>query len=121
MFSIDNTNTVESYSSVMKGRINKTTSTLADVYKSVNFAEMSVLAARNPASPTLPDTVVDALLAVVTRDVVNGLTTDGVRGLLNVVCLVSLYILLDKRKTDSARRRNRGSRRMNLIGVLFLF
>ena len=100
VFSIDNTNTVESYFSVIKGRINKTTSTLADVYKSVNFTEMSVLAARNPASPTLPDTVVDVLLTVVTRDVVNILTTDGVRGLLNDLCLVSLNILLDKRNSD---------------------
>ena len=100
VFSIDNTNTVESYFSVIKGRINKTTSTLADVYKSVNFTELSVLAARNPASPTLPDTVVDVLLTVVTRDVVNVLSTDGVRGLLNVLCLVSLNALLDKQNGD---------------------
>ena len=99
-FSIDNTNTVESYFNVIKGRINKATSTLADVYKSVNFTEMSVLAARHPASPTLPDAVVNALLTVLTRDVVNVLTTDGVRGLLNVLCLVSLDILLDKHNGD---------------------
>ena len=100
VFSIDNTNTVESYFSVIKGRINKATSTLADVYKSVNFTEMSVLAARNPASPELSDTVVDVLLTVVTRDVVNVLTTDGVRGLLNVLFIVSLNVLFDKQNRD---------------------
>ena len=119
MFSIDNTNTVESYFSVIKGRINKTTTTLADIYKSVNFAEISVLAARNPASPTLPDTVVDVLLTVVTRDVVNILTTDGVRGLLNVLCLVSLDIILDKR--NRLRKGKEQRLKTNEFDLCFVF
>ena len=96
ILSIDNTNTVESYFNVIKGRLERTCPTLVDLYNAINFTEMSVLASRNPCSPELPQCVVRLLLTTVTKDVVNMLTLKGVQSLLDLLCLVALDVIFDK-------------------------
>ena len=106
ILSIDNTNTVESYFNVIKGRLERTCPTLVDLYTAINFTEMSILASRNPCSPELPQCVVSLLLTVVTNDVVNMLTLEGVQCLLDLLCLVALDIILDK--NDGASKSSYG-------------
>ena len=96
ILSIDNTNTVESYFNVIKGRLETTRPTLVELYNAINFTEMSVLASRNPCSPELPQCVLSILLTVVTMDIVNMLTMKGVQSLLDLLCLVALDIVFDR-------------------------
>ena len=100
VFSIDNTNTIESFFNVVKGRMTKEMPTLVDVFQSITITEEIALARRNPASIQIPACLVECFLAVVSHDVLNDLSPNGVHGLLK--CIVdSAYNITRNKEADS--------------------
>ena len=101
VFSLDNTNPVEGFFSVIKRRLTSTTPTLFNVFETIDFTERCVMAHHNPASPALPDRLSKFILTVVTRDVLNVMTLRGVGYLLDVVLDVAIGILRDHHNQQS--------------------
>ena len=101
VFSLDNTNSVEGFFSVIKRRLTSTTPTLFDVFEAIDFTERCVMARHNPASPALQHRLSQFILKVVTRDVLNVMTFHGVGCLLDVVLDVAIDILHEHHRHQS--------------------
>ena len=93
VFSLDNTNTVEGYFSMIKRRIAHTTKTLIDMYNAVDYSERIALASHNPSQPVLPSKLTLGLSFVLSREVQRVLTIDGVRHFLRTLASVSERII----------------------------
>ena len=77
----------------------KETPTLVDVFQSITITEEIALARRNPASIQIPACLVECFLAVVSHDVLNVLSPNGVHGLLK--CIVDSACNIVRNKGDS--------------------
>ena len=95
VFSIDNTNAIESFNDV-KGRMTKETPTLVDVFLSITITEEIALARRNPASVQIPTRLIGCFLAVVSHDVLNVLSPYCVHGLLKCIVDSACNIVRNK-------------------------
>ena len=67
VFTSDNTNTIERYFHVVKGRVPLASPPLLDIYNAVSFTETAALTRNNPVSPVLPETLEDCLFNIVTK------------------------------------------------------
>ena len=103
VFSLDNTNAIESFFNVVKGRLIKETPTLVDVFNAITLTEEMGLASRNPASMPLSTQLVECFLMVVSHDVLNVLSPKGVHGLLQCIVDSALNIIRGKRGEDIER------------------
>ena len=74
IFTYDNTNTIESFFNVVKGRTPKDSPRLIDIYNAVSFTETQSLARHNPVSPSLQQPLVASLLHVLSPDTLNVMT-----------------------------------------------
>mgnify|MGYP004540461739 CR=1 FL=1 len=95
IFKLDNTNTIESYFNVIKGRITKQVPRLVDVYNSVSYTETASLSRINVVSPDLPDTIVNRLLNFLSPDVLNVMTLRGIESFLEALIDKTINILTD--------------------------
>ena len=93
VFSLDNTNTVEGYFSMIKRRLAHTTKTLIDLYNAVNYSEELALASHDPSQPVLPDKLTQGLSFVLSLEVQRVMTIDGVRHFLKALAAVCERIL----------------------------
>ena len=99
IFSYDNTNTIESYFNVIKGRIPSSSPRLVDIYDAISFTERTFLTRHNPSSPSLPEGLVCCLLTVLCPDVLNVMSKDGVDAFIDALIRTSVGIL-----TESTRQ-----------------
>ena len=93
VFSLDNTNTVEGYFSMIKRRLAHTTKTLIDLYNAVNYSEEIALASHDPSQPVLPDKLTQGLSLVLSSEVQRVMTIDGVRHFLKTLASVCERVL----------------------------
>ena len=105
IFTVDNTNVIESYFSVVKKRLCGTTHTLLDVYNAVDFTEVSALARNNCFAARLHTQLHDCLAIVVSPNVHNVLAPAGVNALIGLIIHACQAILNDAspRMTSLAR------------------
>ena len=96
MFSVDNTNVIERFFNIVKVRMTKEMPTLVDVFQSITITEEIALARRNPASVQIPVCLAECFLAVVSHDVLNVLSPNGVHGLLKCIVDSACNIVRNK-------------------------
>ena len=92
VFTYDNTNTIEGNFNVVKGRVPLASPRLLDVYNAVFFTETAALARRNPVSPDVPETLEECLLNVVSPDVLNVMTMEGVESFIGNLVKTELFV-----------------------------
>ena len=95
VFSYDNTNTIESYFNIIKGRIPSSSPRLVDIYNSISFTERSFLARHNPSLPNLPRCLVHCLLTVLSPDVLSVMSKEGVDAFIDTLIQTSVGILTE--------------------------
>ena len=96
IFTYDNTNTIESFFNVVKGRTPKDSPRLIDIYNAVSFTETQSLARHNPVSPSLPQPLVASLLHVLSPDTLNVMTKEGVESFLELLIQTSVDVLTER-------------------------
>ena len=104
IFTVDNTNVIESYFSVVKKRLCGTTHTLLDDYNAVDFTEVSALARNNCFAAKLHPQL-HCLAMFTSPDVLNVLAPAGVNALIGLIIHACQAILNDAspRMTSLAR------------------
>ena len=93
IFSLDNTNTVEGYFSIIKKRLAHPTKTLVDLYNTVTYTEEVALAEHNPSQPSFPEMLTRGLSFVLSQEVQRVMSVDGVRQFLSMLSLASDRLL----------------------------
>ena len=79
IFSLDDTNTVEGYFSLIKQRLARPINTLRELFKTINYTEELSLALHNPSQPSLPESLVFALSFIISPVVQRVLNVHGIR------------------------------------------
>lgn len=106
VFKRDNTNTIESYFNVIKGRIPQSSPRLVDVFAAINFTESATLAHKNPMSPDVPKAIIACLSDVVMQNVLIVMTKKGIQTFLDVIVNAASMILSDENSPDDPITRN---------------
>ena len=104
VFAVDNTNSIESYFSVVKRRLSGTNMTLLDVYRVVDFTELAALSRHNPCAQPLPFQLRECLETVVLSDIINVLSTTGVDSLIDTTISSCLMVIEDRVCQDEITR-----------------
>ena len=104
IFTVDNTNVIESYFSVVKKRLCGTTRTLLDVFNAVDFTETTALARNNCFTARLHPQLRDCLAMVVSPNVLNVLAPAGVNALIGLMVRACVAILNDAVPEDDITR-----------------
>ena len=89
IFTLDNTNTVEGYFSIIKKRLAPPTKTLIDLFNTVTYTEEIALAEHNPSQPRFPETLTLGLSFVIAPEVQRVMSVDGMRQFLSTLSLAS--------------------------------
>ena len=100
VLTLDNTNTIESYFSTVKGKLPLQTRTLVDVFNAVNYTEKRALAMHNPAQPMIPETLSTSLSFVVSREVQRVMSMTGIRCFLQKLASASRRLLRSEPPPD---------------------
>ena len=72
------------------------------MYNSVTFTETVAVTRNNPVSPNLPETFVECLLNVVSPDVSNVMTMEGIQSFLLLFVRTALFVISEN--CDAAER-----------------
>lgn len=104
IFTVDNTNVIESYFSAVKKRLCRTTHTLLDVYNAVDFTDVTALARNNCFAARLRPQLHDCLAMVASPDLLNVLAPAGVNTLIRLIIHACVAILNDTDPEDNITR-----------------
>ena len=104
VFAVDNTNSIESHFNVVKRRLSGTNLTLLDVYKAVDFTEMTALSRQNQFAPPLPFQLRKCLCLVISSDIINILSTTGVDWMIGEIVSCCLMLIAGRECPDEVTR-----------------
>ena len=88
----------------MKRRLSGTNTTLLDVYKAVDFTEMTALSRQNPFAPPIPFQLRECLATVISSDIINVLSTTGVDSLIDEIISCCLFLIAGRESPSEITR-----------------